>query len=289
MKGLIYIDEKYLINNKFDLIENQTLLLKICGKNVVEYYFDFLYTLGVDEIFIVGTSLHNQIAQSDFVKHSTIKITVLPNSTLKDCIGEHNDLFENEQLLVIENIGFIFDDYINKKSLEYNTKVSKGNFSIYYIEKYTKDMELHSFNQKNFLKIKSLESIKDYIKVTNKILNNLSKYDSIPGYTKENNIVIGKNVKIDSDCKLNAPLVILDNVKVCKGAILGPNSIIGQDSFIHENSKVINSIVYDNSYIGENLNIDNKIVSSSNLIDKTDVEVYKVDDIFLSKNNRWFF
>lgn len=288
MKGLIYIDEKYLINNKFDLIENQTLLLKICGKNIVEYYFDFLYTLGVDEIFIVGAKLNNQIAQSDFIKHSTIKITALPNSKLQDCIIKNKDLFKKEQLIVIENIGFIFDDYLNQKSFDYNTKVTKGSFSIYYVKKYNNEMELSLFSQKNFIKIKSLKNIKDYITVTNEILNNLSKYDSIPGYTKDNNIVIGKNVKIDSDCKLNAPLIILDNVKVCKGTILGPNSIIGQDSFIDENSQVTNSVVYDNSYISGNLNINNKIVSSSNLINKVDAEVYKVDNIFLSKNDSWF-
>ena len=289
MKGLIYIDEKYLINNKFDLIESQTLLLKICGKSLFEYYFDFLYTMGVDEIFIVGKKCNDAISQSDFVKHSTMKITPINSDTLSDCFHENFELLGKEELFIIENIGFIFDKDINLESLTENTRVTNGDFALYYIKKYNKNIELKSSYQKDFVNIKPLSNITDYINITNEILNNLSSYDSIPGYCKDDNIVIGKNVEIHSDCKLLAPLIILDNVKVCQGTILGPHSIIGKDAFIEENSKVTNSVIYDNTYIGENLNINNKIVSSSYLIDKIDTESYRVDDIFLSKNSTWFF
>lgn len=289
MKGLIYIDEKYLINDEFNLIESQTALLKICGKPLFEYYFDFLYSLGVDEIFIVGKTFQNQICQRDFVKRSRIKVTSIKGYTLANCYEKNFNLFKNDQLFVIENIGFIFDEDINKDSFKNNIKVAKNNFAIYYITEHSKEIEFSKFKQKKIIKIKSLTTVPDYINITNKILNNLSSYDSIPGYTKDNNIVIGKNVKIDSNCKLLAPLIILDNVRVCKGTTLGPNSIIGNDTFIEENSKVINSIIYDNTYVGEHLHINNKIVSSSYLIDKENIESYSVDDIFLSQNSTWFF
>jgi len=287
MKGLIYIDEKFLINNKFDLIENQMSLLKICGKPLVEYYFDFLYTIGVDEIFIVGNKFSDQISQIDFVKHSTIKVTSLFGNNLSDCYKMNADLFQKDQLLIIENIGFIFNKYIDKDSLKNNVRVSKDNFSLYFITEHSKDMQFNLIDKNDFLNVQPLENIDDYINITNEIFNNLSTYDSIPGYTKDNNIVIGKHVKIDSDCKLYGPLIILDNVKVCKGTTLGPHSIIGKDTFIQENSKIINSVIYDNTYIGENLNIDNKIVASSYLIDKSDIEIYRVDDMLLSKNSTW--
>lgn len=289
MKGLIYIDEKYLINNKFDLIENQTLLLNICGKSVLEYYIDFFYTLGVDEIFIVGEKLDKFILKNDVILHNTITITSLRADNLIDCYKRNNDLFQKEEMIMIENIGFIFDKHMDINTLKNNTKTSQENFSVYYINNHNKNIDFSSFDSKNFLDIKSLENIEDYISITNAILNNLSNYDSIPGYTKDDNIVIGKNVVIDSDCKLNGPLIILDNVKICKGSLLGPNSIIGKDTFIHENSRIINSVIYDNTYIGENLDIKNKIISSGYLIDKLDIGVYKIDDMFLSKNNTWVF
>ena len=290
MKALIYIDKKYLKNKQLSLLQQDTVMLKICGKSLIEYYFDFLYTLGVTKIYVANQELSDIISESDFVKNSTIKIEYLQGYSLENCYTLNYDLFEQDELLIIKNIGFIFSNIIGDSIQEQNNFAVKNNdFMIYFITNHFINIEFNKLEKKNFINIKSLDNIKDYIYISNSLVKNIDIYDSIPGYSKEKDIIIGKNVKIEVNCKLIAPLIILDNVKICKGSTLGPNSIIGQDSFIEENSKIINSIVYDNTFVGKNLKIDNKIVSSNYLIDKNNINIYNVDNRFLSQSNSNFF
>ncbi len=274
MKAMIQIQTKLFHNKKFDLITNNILELKICGKEFFSYYFDLLNELNIEEIYIVNKELKKYINEYYLSDVFAPKITFI----------EEEVILKEEDLLIIRNIGFIFNSYKEIKNLFLNEKhsfiIKDETFEFSYINKSSK--ELSFFNKSNFLQIKALENFDDYVYITNSILNKLNDIDYALGYSSNDGIVIGKNVQIDESCILIKPLMILDNVKVSKNCILGPNAIIGNDLFIDKNTNISNSIIYNNRFISSNLIIRDKITSINNLIDTKDFKKHSIDNIFIN-------
>lgn len=74
--------------------------------------------------------------------------------------------------------------------------------------------------------------------------------------------LIGSNSVIDETATLVAPVCIGRNVKVKRGARIGPYAVIGDNAFIEEDANVERSIVWDSAYIGPNVGVHSAIVCS---------------------------
>ncbi|MFX1364669.1 MAG: sugar phosphate nucleotidyltransferase [Promethearchaeota archaeon] len=73
---------------------------------------------------------------------------------------------------------------------------------------------------------------------------------------------IGKDLNLGSSIKMNIPILIGNNSKLCDYCIIS-SSIIGNDVFIGKEVKIMNSIVLDGAVIGDHAIIVNSIIGEN--------------------------
>lgn len=278
MKAIIKISTKLSPSGELELFTDNLLELKVCGKELFYYYLDFCNELQVDEIFVIGNNLDSFVDEFYLSKVFSPKLRFFDNENSLDYkyLNEHD-------LLCMYNIGFIYTSFEkikkNISSLNHSFMLKENNFELSY----------HKKNQPNiydidFIEIKAINSLDNYLEVLNHILNSINSIDYTYGYSNDNNIIVGKNVKIPTSSKLIAPVVIQDNVKILDNCVIGPDVIISNNVIIENNTNICSSIIYDNTYIGTNLNLENKIIVSNKIIDKSTFLVYRIDKKLISKN-----
>jgi len=86
-----------------------------------------------------------------------------------------------------------------------------------------------------------------------------------------NGIILGPNTVIDETATLVPPICLGRNVKVKKGARIGPYAVIGDNAFIEEEANVERSVIWDSTYIGPNVGIHSAIVCSRATIKRDSV------------------
>ena len=84
----------------------------------------------------------------------------------------------------------------------------------------------------------------------------------IQGQPLGNGIILGPNTVVDETATLVPPICLGRNVKVKKGAQIGPYAVVGDNAFIEEHANVERSIVWDSAYIGPNVGVHSAIVCS---------------------------
>jgi len=288
MKALIQTCNKQPNQGGLSLVD-EPYFLKICGKMLIQYYLDFFYQLGVKEVFIASNN--NEILKQRLLCIDTLNLDIryIKSSSSKKSYLKNYASVKEDELIIIENFGFIKNNLNNIDSSFFknvgNTQFNNKDFNLIYIKNHCIDVNFKNFKQGSILKVKQLQKFKDYFFISNHIFQNLESKYFLLGYSNNNGIIIGKNVAIEEGCELIAPIIIMDNVKICKNTILGPNTVINENAFIEEQCQIANSIVYDNTYINKNLKLDYKLISSNIIVDKTDERVYNIDEKFVTANS----
>lgn len=286
MNAIIQIQQKSLPNSDLELFTDNLLSLKICGKDILSYYLDLLNELEVEEIFIFSEDIKELISSFYLSEVFSPKLTFINHCTSNDYYEENKDKFIEDELIIIENIGFIFNSFMRIKDeirdSKENFMVKDDIFNISYIKEHSKALCI--LNEFSFLNIKAIRTLEDYIFIIDSILDNIDEIDYDLGYSKIDGIVIGKNVKIDRSTKLIAPIIIQDNVNILSNCTIGPNSVISNNVFIEDNTTVSNTIVVDDTYIGTNLAFENKILIEDEIIDKDTLIKHTIDKKLISSN-----
>lgn len=286
MKAIIQIQHRSSHNSELEFFSHNLLNLKVCGKDLLSYYLDLLNELEVDEIFIFSKDIKKIISSFYLSEVFSPKIKFIKHSTVDDFYKDNKNMFEEQELLMIENIGFIFNSFVHIKeeiqSQKKNFVVKDNGFNMTYIINHNKPICV--LNEYTFFNIKAIKTLEDYIFTVDSILENIDEVDYALGYSKIDGIVVGKNVKIDKSTKLIAPVVIQDNVSVLSNCTLGPNTIISNNVFIEDDTIISNTIVVDNTYIGTNLALENKMVIENKIIDKQTLVEHEIDKRLISRN-----
>lgn len=288
MRAVIQVCNKEHKENALNFID-EILFLKICGKILLAYYFDFLYQLGIKEVFIASNDplgLKKKLKEIDTLN---FEITFIKSYSSEKSYSRNFDIFKDEELIIIENFGFIKNNFnlIDNTffNSSQNTLFRDKSFKIFYIKNHLKNININTFKQKNVLHLKEMTSVEDYFHISNLIFKNLNDKYFLLGYNNEKGILIGKNVEIESGCELIAPVIIMDNVKVCENSKIGPNTVLNPNVFIQSHCEITNSIVYDNTYINKNLKFDEKLILANAIVDKNNKKVYNIDKKFVSSNS----
>jgi len=288
MRAVIQVCNKEHKENALDFID-EMLLLKIGGKILLGYYFDFLYQLGIKEVFIANNDPLNLEKKLRAIDTLNFKIKFIKSSSSEKSYTMNFDKFKDEALIIIENFGFIKNNFnrIDNTffSSSQNTLFRDKNFKIFYIKEHLKNTNINTFKQKNLLKIKEISSVEDYFYISNLIFKSLNDKYFLLGYNNEKGVLIGENVEIENGCEIIAPVIIMDNVKVCENSKIGPNTVLNPNVFIESNCEITNSIVYDNTYINRDLKFEEKLILPNMLVDKNNKKVYNIDKKFVSLNS----
>ena len=78
----------------------------------------------------------------------------------------------------------------------------------------------------------------------------------------ENDHIIGKDTVIESNVKINGPVVIGDNCHISSGSSIGPNVSVGNNTTVAI-SNIENSIVMENCKINSSAEIKNSIIANN--------------------------
>jgi mannose-1-phosphate guanylyltransferase/phosphomannomutase len=84
----------------------------------------------------------------------------------------------------------------------------------------------------------------------------------IAGSEAMKGVYVGANTVVDDTATLVPPICLGRNVKVKKGARIGPYAVVGDNAFIEEGANVERSVVWDSAYIGPNVGVHSAIVCS---------------------------
>lgn len=122
----------------------------------------------------------------------------------------------------------------------------------------------------------TLDGIKAWYAANFTILHEPETY-TLPGYSAEADVHIGRNVVMEHGTDVKPPVIIDDNAWCARNVVLDGDVIVGGDSFISEGATLRRTVVGDNTYIGAGLELVDKIVIGKRIIDVqtgvwTDVE-----------------
>ncbi|HOQ01446.1 MAG TPA: NDP-sugar synthase [Acetivibrio clariflavus] len=84
----------------------------------------------------------------------------------------------------------------------------------------------------------------------------------------ENEQCISKSAKISKNVKIVGPVYIGENVEISSFAVIGPGTVLCDNSSIGIGAKVIGSVVWDNVHVGDGASVVNSVVMSNCRIDK---------------------
>jgi mannose-1-phosphate guanylyltransferase/phosphomannomutase len=88
----------------------------------------------------------------------------------------------------------------------------------------------------------------------------------IPGTQSEPGIWKGEGCRIHPEARLVAPVVLGRNVVVEAGAVVGPDTVIGNASIVARNSQLHRTVAWADSYFGESSMLDGCTIADRNIV-----------------------
>lgn len=111
-----------------------------------------------------------------------------------------------------------------------------------------------------------LRNVKTWHMANLSVLNNPAIY-TLPGYSAEAGVYLGRNVVMEHGTVATAPLLMQDDSWCARNVELGGDVIIGRGAFVSEGAKLRRTVVCDDTFVGEGLELVGKIVAGRRVID----------------------
>lgn len=122
-----------------------------------------------------------------------------------------------------------------------------------------------------------LRNIVSWLRLNFAVLNNREKF-TLPGYTSEPDVHLGRSVVLEHGTKVTAPVLLQDNAWCARNVRLEGDVIIGKGAFIGEGAKLARTVVGDGTYVGAGLDLSDKIVIGNRIFDAIENNWTEVDE-----------
>jgi NDP-sugar pyrophosphorylase family protein len=129
---------------------------------------------------------------------------------------------------------------------------------------------------------KRFENLNEILQFEQTLLSTPLEYSPHTGYTKSDNLHIGKNVYIHKSAKLSGNVLIGDNCIIEKDVTIS-NSVIGENCTIKEKSTVVNSHIDENITMITNLYLQNKALFKTCVYDTIKKKSIANEGLFISQ------
>jgi len=288
MKCLILCRDKKVSWVSNYIQQDSPYMLKFVAKHLIEFYIDLASIAGIKELRIVNdtpdVALENYFSSGGKwgmdISYSISK----ESDSIEQILKKNNSFIDEDELFIIS--GFIFIHY-NKNQKDFPfissktpTTIQSDNGGIYKLDSKNSLEKVNNYKGDD-VSITSIKTLKDFYTVSMDILTKKASDYILPGYNNETGVYIGQNVEISRNTKINAPVIISDNVRFKELSSIGPNAIIGNNVLVDKAAIIKNSIIYDASYIGLDLEINNKFIYKNKLADIETGEILEITDNFL--------
>ena len=111
-----------------------------------------------------------------------------------------------------------------------------------------------------------VDGVKAWHELNLMVLNHPESF-TIPGYSSEKGVHIGRNVVMEHGTEVKPPVLLQDNTWLARNVHLEGDVIVDSGSYISEGAKLSRTVVCRNTYIGEALDFSGKIVAGRRVID----------------------
>ena len=111
-----------------------------------------------------------------------------------------------------------------------------------------------------------VSDVKVWHELNMKVLNSPDKF-TLPGYSAENGVYLGRNVVLEYGTEVKSPVIMQDNSWCARNVLLKGNVIVGAGSFIDEGAVLERTVIGANTYVGKGVELVDKIVIGSRVID----------------------
>ena len=98
------------------------------------------------------------------------------------------------------------------------------------------------------------------------VLRNPEKF-TIPGYSSESGVHIGRNVVLEHGTDVKPPVLLQDNTWFARNVCLDGEVVVDSGSYVSEGARLHRTVVLNDTYIGMGLELDGKIVAGRRVID----------------------
>ena len=102
-------------------------------------------------------------------------------------------------------------------------------------------------------------------------LADLDDLGELEGRTSRSGVLVGRDVRVASDARLDAPVVLGDRVSIGSGAAVGPGVVMAQDVHVGDGADVTMSLLCDGVIVGQGAALDGAIVAPRGRIDPRQV------------------
>ena len=90
---------------------------------------------------------------------------------------------------------------------------------------------------------------------------------TVPGYSSEKDVHIGRNVVMEYGTKANPPVLLQDNTWFARNVTLDGEVVVDSGSYVSEGARLRRTVVLKDTFIGPGLDFEGKIVAGRRVID----------------------
>ena len=109
-------------------------------------------------------------------------------------------------------------------------------------------------------------SVQDWHELNFFVLRESDRF-TLPGYSSENGVHLGRNVILEHGTDVKPPVLMLDNTWCARNVRLEGDVIVNTGSFIGEGARLRRTVVCADTFVGDGLDLDGKIVVGRRVID----------------------
>lgn len=244
---------------------NSLYLLPVMNKLLIEQQLVNFTDLSIDKAFLVGCeeninfSVFNTVAikENELFKELALiddneKFIAFRNDVYFETNNSSFNSNENDELVLFDDkngFGVYVTGSIGQLKRLYNKNISLSAF-LKSPEKFTSYSEEVRDSYVNHL-----QSIKNYKSLLNDILNGITYRK--PPFVAEGIFTDGEVPK--GDFSIVPPVFIGQSVQIESGSVIGPDTVIYNNSLIAENTSIMNSVIFENVYVSSNCFIDGSV------------------------------
>ena len=235
-------------------------MMPVAGRCAAEYFIDLAIRCKAEKVLLLGPTYNEHLAEHLHEYQNDTLILDYRKGGGEKSVSELLELYKDEcpdDTLILH--GMLMPKIHSLEELESSFRLCEEELpgdGIYL----WRDKKLYR-SSAEYYKIDSLQS---YFEVNFILLRD--DFWNLPGYSSNSDIHTGTNVVLKHNCNLSAPLILGDNTFIEEQTKVG-NSILGSRTLIDKNTVVEESIIFDRTYVAGNLEIKRKIVTPGRIID----------------------
>jgi len=262
--------------------------LPLAGKSWTRHAIDICSQLEAREAFVADAFFHDDLQQRlgdgsywSFDKLQAFKCETV--SSPRELIAKHAELRSDEDLLffwgqVLPDVADVDGILRELLPVEENGDGDALPDGIYLL----RDGVLNRCD----VPLLRMDTIKNYFELNLRLLKAPGIYN-LPGYSSEQGFGIGQNVIMMPNCRIDLPVIILDDSYLGRSVRLAGEVVIGKNVLIENYSVIKRSVIFDNTFIGRSTEFVDKIVCGNRIIDAFSGAYVDVEDAFLAGNSRF--